>query len=32
MENLVDDDLEKTSSDGYDSESDDQKDNDQSNE
>ena len=32
MENLIDDDLEKSSSDEYDSESDDEKDNDQSNE
>ena len=32
MENLTDDDLEKSSSDEYDSESDDEKDNDQSNE
>ena len=32
MENLIDDDLEKSSSDVYDSESDDEKDNDQSNE
>ena len=32
MENLIDDDLEKTSSDEYNSESDDEKDNDQSNE
>ena len=32
MENLSDDDLEKSSSDEYDSESDDEKDNDQSNE
>ena len=32
MENLIDDDLEKSLSDEYDSESDDEKDNDQSNE
>ena len=32
MENLIDDDLEKSSSDEHDSESDDEKDNDQSNE
>ena len=32
IENLIDDDLEKSSSDEYDSESDDEKDNDQSNE